>query len=153
MRAAQTSAEQRLWGALRGRRLSGYKFARQEPIGPFFADFVCREHALVVEIEGATHSSDEELARDAFREAPRGCKARSAGSRMTKPTKPRGCSWTDPRGLENETLVPEPMPQPRPCSRERRPGRPMTKVSTVGPAACCSSKAPASHPRAVKDPE
>ncbi len=69
LRAAQTSAELRLWGALRGRRLCGYKFVRQEPIGPFFADFVCREHALAVEIDGATHSSDEELARDAFREA------------------------------------------------------------------------------------
>lgn len=69
LRAAQTNAEQRLWGALRGRRLFGYKFVRQEPIGPYFADFVCREQELVVEIDGATHSTNEERTRDALRES------------------------------------------------------------------------------------
>ena len=68
LRATQTSAEQRLWSAVRARRLGGYKFVRQEPIGPYFADFVCREHKLIVEIDGATHSTDEELRRDAARE-------------------------------------------------------------------------------------
>jgi very-short-patch-repair endonuclease len=32
------------------------KFARQYPIGPFIADFVCREHRLVVEIDGSQHA-------------------------------------------------------------------------------------------------
>jgi very-short-patch-repair endonuclease len=68
LRADQTSAEQRLWSAVRGRRLAGHKFVRQEPIGPYFADFVCREQKLVVEIDGATHSTDEERARDALRD-------------------------------------------------------------------------------------
>jgi very-short-patch-repair endonuclease len=65
LRASQTSAEQRLWAALRSRRLSGFKFVRQEPIGPYFADFVCREKKLVVEVDGATHSTGEERERDA----------------------------------------------------------------------------------------
>jgi len=30
-------------------------------------DFVCREHAVIVEIDGATHSTAEELARDTRR--------------------------------------------------------------------------------------
>ena len=58
-----------MWGALRNRRLSGYKFVRQEPIGPYFADFVCREQKLVVEIDGATHSSNEEVAYESRRDA------------------------------------------------------------------------------------
>ncbi|QGM98603.1 endonuclease domain-containing protein [Methylocystis parvus] len=68
LRAAQTSAEANLWGKLRGRRLGGYKFVRQEPIEGFFADFVCREQKLVIEVDGATHSTDEEVAYDARRE-------------------------------------------------------------------------------------
>jgi very-short-patch-repair endonuclease len=35
----------------------------------YFADFVCREKMLVVEIDGATHSTDEEIASDARRTA------------------------------------------------------------------------------------
>ncbi len=34
------------------------------PIGPYIADFACRDAKLVVEIDGATHSSDEEIAAD-----------------------------------------------------------------------------------------
>ena len=62
LRRAETPAEKLLWGKLRARRLCGYKFVRQEPIGPYFADFLCREHALVVEVDGATHSAEDELA-------------------------------------------------------------------------------------------
>jgi very-short-patch-repair endonuclease len=67
LRRAQTPAEARLWSRLRNRGLAGHKFVRQEPIGPYFADFVCRERMLVVEVDGATHSTEEELRRDANR--------------------------------------------------------------------------------------
>jgi very-short-patch-repair endonuclease len=69
LRRAQTPAEVRLWGHLRGRRLEGFKFVRQEAIGPFIADFVCREARLVVEVDGATHSTEDELRHDRRREA------------------------------------------------------------------------------------
>ena len=69
LRRRQTPAEARLWSKLRDRRLAGLKFARQEPVGPFVADFVCREAKLVVEVDGATHSTDEEITRDRRREA------------------------------------------------------------------------------------
>ena len=64
---SQTSAEARLWSKLRNRGLAGHKFVRQEPIGPYFADFLCRERALIVEVDGATQSTEEELAQDARR--------------------------------------------------------------------------------------
>ena len=68
LRRQQTPAEARLWSRLRDRRLAGLKFARQEPVGPFVADFVCREAKVVVEVDGATHSTDDEIARDRRRE-------------------------------------------------------------------------------------
>ena len=64
-----TEAEKRLWGYLRNRRLSGFKFIRQEPIGPFFADFLCRETMLIIEVDGVTHGEDHEIAYDARRTA------------------------------------------------------------------------------------
>ncbi len=67
LREDQTPAEAKIWRALRGRGLGGFKFVRQEPIGPYFADFVCRDEKLIVEIDGATHSTDEELRHDARR--------------------------------------------------------------------------------------
>jgi very-short-patch-repair endonuclease len=68
LRRGQSKAERLLWRRLRGRGLCGFKFVRQAPIGPFFADFACRERSLVVEVDGATHSTDHELRRDARRE-------------------------------------------------------------------------------------
>jgi very-short-patch-repair endonuclease len=49
-------AEALMWAELRGRRLNGYKFVRQLPVGPYFADFACRERLLVVEIDGSQHA-------------------------------------------------------------------------------------------------
>lgn len=69
LRSKATSAEDRLWFELRARRLAGLKFVRQWPIGPFFADFVCREMKVIVEVDGGTHATDDELAQDAARTA------------------------------------------------------------------------------------
>ena len=44
-----------MWDALKAKRLGGYKFVRQFPIGRYFADFLCRKHRLVVEIDGSQH--------------------------------------------------------------------------------------------------
>ncbi len=64
LRREQTEAEKKLWGYLRDRRLNGHKFVRQEPVGPYFADFLCRERRLIVEVDGATHSGVDEIASD-----------------------------------------------------------------------------------------
>ena len=68
LRSRSTLAEDRIWSELRNRRLNGLKFIRQCSIGPYFADFACRERMIIVEIDGATHSTDEEKAYDARRE-------------------------------------------------------------------------------------
>lgn len=67
LRRAQTDAEARLWFRLRNRQLAGHKFVRQEPIGPYIVDFVCRELKLVVELDGSQHAeSAHDVKRDAW---------------------------------------------------------------------------------------
>ncbi len=65
LRSTATSAEERLWYELRARRLNGMKFVRQCPFGPFFADCACRELKIIVEVDGGTHSTEDEAKRDA----------------------------------------------------------------------------------------
>ena len=69
LRANQTRAEDVLWQHLRGRRLAGYKFVQQLPIGEFFTDIACRAEKLAIEIDGSTHATDQALANDARRSA------------------------------------------------------------------------------------
>src|ERR1700730_1346852 len=58
LRRRSTRAEWVLWLALRDRRLGGLKFARQQPLGPYYADFVCREQRLIVEVDGGQHADN-----------------------------------------------------------------------------------------------
>ena len=62
LRREQTEWEHNLWTRLRRRQLKGFKFRRQHPIGPFFADFFCPEAKLLIEIDGSQHA--DELALD-----------------------------------------------------------------------------------------
>jgi very-short-patch-repair endonuclease len=64
LRRNSTNAERQLWQRLKNRGVSGFKFVRQAPIGPYIADFLCRDMKLVVEIDGAPHSTDAEIASD-----------------------------------------------------------------------------------------
>jgi very-short-patch-repair endonuclease len=66
LRRALTDAERKLWFAVRDRRLDGHKFVRQEAIGPYIVDFVCREKKLVIEVDGGQHA---ESVRDRVRDA------------------------------------------------------------------------------------
>jgi very-short-patch-repair endonuclease len=60
-------AEAIIWTELKAKRLGGHKFSRQVPIGPYFADFVCRSAKLVVELDGSQHAdSDHDRRRDEF---------------------------------------------------------------------------------------
>src|SRR3954470_8784445 len=63
LRRETTPAERRLWSRLRGRRLSGFKFKRQEWVGPFIADFYCWEARLIVEVDGTQHADDDDYDR------------------------------------------------------------------------------------------
>jgi very-short-patch-repair endonuclease len=59
LRRDATDAEQRLWSALHDRRLRGYRFRRQHPIGDFIVDFACTRHLLIVEADGGQHADSE----------------------------------------------------------------------------------------------
>ena len=63
LRRQPTDAERRLWTILRDRRLAGYRFRRQHPIGDYIADFACTKHHLVVEADGGQHADSEADAR------------------------------------------------------------------------------------------
>ena len=67
LRKSTTLPEAKLWAGLRNRQLGGFKFRRQSAIGPYIADFLCLEKNLVVELDGWTHSTPEELLHDARR--------------------------------------------------------------------------------------
>lgn len=66
LRREATPAERAVWAFLSRSQL-GAKFSRQMPVGPFFADFLCRELALVVELDGFSH--DVAPKRDVHRDA------------------------------------------------------------------------------------
>ena len=65
LRRNATSQEKHLWYDF----LSKYKvrFQRQKAIGDFIADFYCHKAKLVVEIDGAQHSTPQGKANDEFR--------------------------------------------------------------------------------------
>ena len=65
LRHNQTNAEGLLWHYLRNKQLSGYKFRRQQPIGPYIADFACLSEKMLIELDGGQHA--ERTASDARR--------------------------------------------------------------------------------------
>jgi len=58
LRWNMTEAERKLWAALRRRQILGARFRRQQPIGPFIADFFCAEAKLIVEVDGSQHGEE-----------------------------------------------------------------------------------------------
>jgi very-short-patch-repair endonuclease len=60
LRQDQTLAEKALWTLVRNRRVGGFKFKRQVPIDRYFADFVCEQAKVIVELDGAAHEGRED---------------------------------------------------------------------------------------------
>ena len=58
-RKQPTPSEHLVWNALRGKKLGGRKFRRQQPFGPFVVDFFCANERLVVEVDGLIHEQHE----------------------------------------------------------------------------------------------
>lgn len=69
MRRALTEPELKFWNAVRAHRLMGLSFRRQMPIEGYIVDFACPSYRLIVEIDGATHSFDQQIIRDEQRDA------------------------------------------------------------------------------------
>lgn len=68
MRRRPTPGEAALWGALRGRKLGGWKFRRQQVIAGYIVDFYSAELGLAIEVDGGVHaaqrSEDEQRDND-----------------------------------------------------------------------------------------
>ncbi len=67
LRKRMTPAEKLLWARVRNRRLDGWKFLRQHPIGSYIVDFYCHEARLVVELEGEIHKAPAQREYDNLR--------------------------------------------------------------------------------------
>ena len=64
LRNGATNHERKLWVMISRLRP---KFTRQLPIGPYFADFACRQARLIVELDGSQHAeSYRDQQRDAY---------------------------------------------------------------------------------------
>ena len=89
-------AERLLWRRLSASQL-GAKFSRQMPLGRYFADFLCRELGLVIELDGFSHETRQgyDAARDRW--------LAEAGYRVLRITNAEvgenleGCAWRLPR--------------------------------------------------------
>ena len=70
LRRDSTDAEKRLWQSLRS-KLPQFKWRRQLPVGPYFADFACFAERLIVELDGSQHAvaTEYDAARSRFIES------------------------------------------------------------------------------------
>jgi very-short-patch-repair endonuclease len=121
LRREMTDAERKLWYALRGHRFHGLQFRRQAPCGPYIADFLCHAARLIVELDGATHSTDAELFHDARRDRWFG----ENGFSVLRFTNRQVYAELE-GALETIRLRAEerfPPPQPSPAARERESER------------------------------
>jgi very-short-patch-repair endonuclease len=55
LRKSSTLAEILLWNELKGKKMLGYDFHRQKPVGEYVLDLFCPRLMLAVEIDGASH--------------------------------------------------------------------------------------------------
>jgi very-short-patch-repair endonuclease len=55
LRNNSTPEEAVLWTQIKSRKIKGYKWRRQHPIGSYILDFYCPEAKLCIELDGAAH--------------------------------------------------------------------------------------------------
>ena len=69
LRNNSTPAEIRLWSELlKARKMKGYQFLRQRPVLNFIADFMCKKLQLIIEVDGNSHSFEQQWYKDKARE-------------------------------------------------------------------------------------
>jgi very-short-patch-repair endonuclease len=67
LRNKSTLSEVLLWNHLKGKRMRGYVFTRQKPLGDYIVDFYCNNLRLAIEIDGGSHFDklkDDDLRQD-----------------------------------------------------------------------------------------
>ena len=60
LRKKGTLSEVLLWNVLKGKKIKGYQFMRQKPIGDYIVDFFCSKLKLAIEIDGISHNDKSE---------------------------------------------------------------------------------------------
>jgi len=69
LRNNMTKAETFLWTELRGRKILGLKFRRQFSMGTYVVGFYSPEIKLVIEVDGVTHLTKDEIEYDKNRQS------------------------------------------------------------------------------------
>jgi len=59
LRKNSTLSEVLFWEELKSRKMLGYKFLRQKPIGNYIVDFFCNKLKMVIEIDGDSHTEEK----------------------------------------------------------------------------------------------
>ena len=72
LRESMTLSEQKLWEALKGKKMLNLRFRPQHPINIFIADFYCHPIKLVIEVDGGIHKSRDQKEYDINRDAELG---------------------------------------------------------------------------------
>ena len=67
LRKNSTIQERRLWNLLKNRQFHNLKFKRQQPIGDYIVDFICKEAKIIIEINGGQHNEPENIEYDKTR--------------------------------------------------------------------------------------
>ena len=67
LRQNQTPQEQKLWNIIRNHKFNNLKFKRQQPIGKYIVDCLCKDIKLIIEIDGGQHNTPENILTDAQR--------------------------------------------------------------------------------------
>ncbi len=60
-RQQMTSVELKLWLTILKSKQTGYRFFRQKPLGKFIADFYCSKLALIIEVDGSSHTNRQSI--------------------------------------------------------------------------------------------
>ena len=64
LRKNSTIQERRLWNLLKNRQFHNLKFKRQQPMGNYIVDFICKEAKIIVEIDGGQHNEPNNIIAD-----------------------------------------------------------------------------------------
>ena len=67
LRRKSTWAEKLVWQRLKDRKLDGFKFRRQHPVGPYVLDFYCDDLSMAIELDGSQHGLPEREEKDRVR--------------------------------------------------------------------------------------
>ncbi len=142
LRHNPTGPERATWAILWQFREDGWHFRRQQPIGPYYADFACMHAKLVIEVDGETHvDAERDVARDEY--------MRGRGIQVLRYT--NDDVLTNPDGVFTEiaevlgaitSTSNTPHPVPPPQGGRRRRNRQIGTVADTGSNASVGSHSP-----------